>query len=173
MKYIIIACLSCFLFSAAFTQANGPTVEEKRESQRHLGVRQGEEVEYCSTHWKRQEMMEKHPALKALYEKHQRSLDEEYREFIADRSSNPEAKAGVVYTIPVVFHVLHQNTAENISYDQVVDAVSILNRDFRLNNADAGSVQSSFSGMPADAEIEFALATIAPNGDCFNGVTRT
>jgi len=93
MKYIIIACLSCFLFSAAFTQANGPTVEEKRESQRHLGVRQGEEVEYCSTHWKRQEMMEKHPALKALYEKHQRSLDEEYREFIADRSSNPEAKA--------------------------------------------------------------------------------
>jgi PKD repeat protein len=173
MKYIIVACFSCFLFSAAFTQANGPTVEEKRESQRHLGVRQGEEVEYCSTHWKRQEMMEKHPALKALYEKRQRSLDKEYKEFLADRSSNPEAKAGVVYTIPVVFHVLHQNTAENISYDQVVDAVSILNRDFRLNNADAGSVQSSFSGMPADAEIEFALATIAPNGDCFNGVTRT
>ena len=83
------------------------------------------------------------------------------------------AERGVVYTIPVVFHVLHQNTAENISFDQIEDAVSILNRDFRLNNTDAGSVHANFIGMPADAEIEFALATIAPNGDCFNGVTRT
>ena len=27
--------------------------------------------------------------------------------------------------------------------------------------------------MPADIEIEFQLATKAPNGQCFSGITRT
>ena len=57
--------------------------------------------------------------------------------------------------------------------DQILDAVSILNRDYRLQNSDANSVQSVFSGMPADIEVEFALATKAPNGQCFSGITRT
>jgi Pregnancy-associated plasma protein-A. len=38
---------------------------------------------------------------------------------------------------------------------------------------DAASVHAEFQGMPADAEIEFVLATKAPDGACFNGVTRT
>ena len=79
----------------------------------------------------------------------------------------------VVYRIPLVFHVLHNGGVENISRQQIEDAVSILNRDFRRQNADANTVQSTFSGMPADIEIEFELATKAPNGQCFSGITRT
>jgi len=173
MKNIVIA-LAVFIFALPYySQVNGNSVKEIRDAQRHLGIRQGEELEYCGTHWKRMELIEKHPALKELYQKHHNSLEEKFKSFQEDRSSNVAAERGVVYTIPVVFHVLHQNTAENISFDQIEDAVSILNRDFRLNNTDAGSVNANFIGMPADAEIEFALATIAPNGDCFNGVTRT
>ena len=33
----------------------------------------------------------------------------------------------------------------------------ILNRDFRRQNADANTVQSTFSGMPSDIEIEFSV----------------
>jgi len=69
--------------------------------------------------------------------------------------------------------VIHNGGVENISSDQIRDAVAILNRDFRLQNADANTVQSTFSGMPADIEIEFQLATKAPNGQCFSGITRT
>ena len=79
----------------------------------------------------------------------------------------------VIYNIPLVFHVIHNGGVENISSDQIRDAVAILNRDFRLQNADANTVQSTFSGMPADIEIEFQLATKAPNGQCFSGITRT
>lgn len=80
---------------------------------------------------------------------------------------------GTVYTIPVVFHILHNNGAENISEAQILDGLSILNRDWRRQNPDADNVVSAFQGMPADVEIEFKLATVAPNGACFNGITRT
>src|SRR5690606_39307521 len=90
----------------------------------------------------------------------------------AARNYTPE-KAGVVYTIPVVFHILHNGGVENISNEQVYDQVRLLNEHFRRQNASADNVQAPFQGMPTDAEIEFKLATIAPNGQCFNGITRT
>lgn len=80
---------------------------------------------------------------------------------------------GTVYTIPVVFHVLHNGGLENISRAQILDALAILNRDFRKLNLDANTVATEFQGLPADVEVEFKLATKAPNGACFNGVTRT
>jgi len=73
---------------------------------------------------------------------------------------------------PVVFHVLHFNGVENISDDQILNALAILNRDYRKLNADTANVHPDFQGMPADIEIEFKLATIAPNGQCFSGITR-
>jgi PKD repeat protein len=83
------------------------------------------------------------------------------------------AKAGTVYKIPVVFHVLHNGGSENISRAQILDGLRVLNRDFRKLNADANSVVSAFQHLIADVEIEFVLATKAPNGDCFGGITRT
>lgn len=79
----------------------------------------------------------------------------------------------VLYTIPVVFHVLHQNGSENISNAQIEDAVRILNENFSLTNTSASTIHADFQGMQADAQIEFKLAKLAPNGDCFNGITRT
>jgi PKD repeat protein len=86
---------------------------------------------------------------------------------------NPSLKRGVVYKIPVVFHILHSNGDENISKEQIVNQMAILNKDFRLLNADAKNVHPDFKNITADAEIEFVLATKAPNGACFSGITRT
>ena len=86
---------------------------------------------------------------------------------------NPTLKRGVVYKIPVVFHILHSNGDENISKEQIVNQMAILNKDFRLLNSDAKNVHPEFKNMPADVEIEFVLATKAPNGACFSGITRT
>lgn len=173
MKNIIVALCILIIGFNSNAQSELNTVKKRRADQKHLGIRSGEELEFCGSHWKMQEMLAKHPAMKPMYTQRQKSLEREYQEFLENKSDNPFAKAGTVYTIPVVFHVLHQNGIENISYDQVADAISILNRDYRLNNTDAAFVNSNFSSMPADSEIEFALATIAPNGNCFNGITRT
>lgn len=82
-------------------------------------------------------------------------------------------KSGVIYTIPVVFHILHNNGSENISDAQIQDALTILNRDYRKQNADVNNVVAQFLSIAGDVEIEFALAKVAPNGACFNGITRT
>jgi PKD repeat protein len=101
-----------------------------------------------------------------LYHRYLDSLEEIHL------SSKPTEKA-TIYKIPVVFHVLHNNGIENISDEQIYDALAILNRDYRLQNLDANNVQTEFQGMPADIEVEFLLATKAPNGQCFKGITRT
>ncbi|NEQ49650.1 MAG: T9SS type A sorting domain-containing protein [Leptolyngbya sp. SIO3F4] len=76
------------------------------------------------------------------------------------------------YVIPLVFHVVHSNGVGNISYEQIVDAVRVLNEDFRRTNADASQTRSIFQPYAADSEIEFRLARRDPEGNCTNGVIR-
>ena len=80
---------------------------------------------------------------------------------------------GTVYTIPVVFHLIHNGGVENISDDQILDGLLSLNKDFRKLNADTATVSPLFQGISADVEINFELATIAPDGTCFSGITHT
>ena len=127
-------------------------------------ARDGEAVEYCHQH----KLHVKNLANPAYVQSLQN--DEIIRQHEALNSSTSK---GVIYKIPIVFHVLHMNGAENISDAQIKDALFILNRDYRKLNADANNVHQDFQGMPADIEVEFVLATKAPNGACFKGITRT
>lgn len=88
------------------------------------------------------------------------------------RSYNPAAKAGQLYVIPIVFHVIHNYGAENISDEQVRDGVRVMNDIYRKRNADTANVISAFKSIIADCEIEFRLATKDPNGNCHNGIDR-
>ncbi len=81
-------------------------------------------------------------------------------------------RSDVVYTIPVVFHIIHNNGEENISDAAILEAVQILNRDFRKTNADTSLIVSSFQSIAADTRIEFRLAKIDPFGNCTNGIDR-
>lgn len=76
----------------------------------------------------------------------------------------------VVFTIPIVFHIIHYNGSENISDAQVYDAVSILNEDFRALNADSSLIIPEFKSLFADVGIEFKLASKDPAGNCTNGI---
>jgi PKD repeat protein len=128
-------------------------------------ARDGETVEYCHQH-KKNNILQQNPAfLQSLQQ------DELIRQHEA--ASATVTPKGVVYQIPIVFHVLHSNGVENISNAQIQNALQILNRDYRKLNTDANNVHAEFQGMPADVEVEFVLATKAPNGTCFSGITRT
>ncbi len=103
------------------------------------------------------------PASKAIFEN------------IVNEQSSKNAntvQAATSFTIPVVFHVLHKGGNENISDAQILDAVNILNRDFRKLNADTTSIVTEFKPLAADCNIEFRLASKDPNGRCTNGITR-
>lgn len=157
---------SLFFFTLLlFFTFNVSAQEHNHSHLDHANIRDGESVEYCVTH-KKMEQVLTDPAL--------------YQSFLSAKSQLETHeqiqglnKAGIVYTVPVVFHVLHDGGIENISRAQILDAMEILNTDFRKQNADANSVVAAFQGMPSDVEIEFVLASKAPNGQCFSGVTRT
>lgn len=94
---------------------------------------------------------------------------------LAEGKQNLEGNRAVVpspYIIPVVFHIIHDHGIENISDAQVLDAVAILNEDFRKQNADTSAIVAPFGPLAADCEIEFRLAQIDPNGNCTNGIDR-
>ena len=130
-------------------------------------VREGEDVEYCQTH-KKMEALKKDPNFLKVYEKDQETLRQ-----IEEQLKDGPQKRGDILRIPVVFHVLHDNGAENISDQQIYDAFYILNRDYRKRNADTIDVVPDFHSRIGDIEVEFSLATIAPDGTTFNGITRT
>lgn len=153
---LIFTFFSCFTF--------GQTTKAKIDS---TNVREGESVEYCTTHKKLNELLS-NPIAHQKYTAYQNEITRK----IQSKSGTLEEKS-VIYKIPIVFHVLHNGGAENISNQQIIDGLAILNRDFSLQNIDAESVVSSFSGKAVNTGIEFVLASKAPNGATFCGITRT
>lgn len=77
-----------------------------------------------------------------------------------------------LYTIPVVFHILHIGGIENISDAQILSQMAILNRDYQKQNADTISVVPGFTNNIANVGVAFKLATKDPNGNCTNGIIR-
>lgn len=76
------------------------------------------------------------------------------------------------YIIPVVFHVIHNYGAENISDAQIYDAIRVVNNNYRKTNADTSVIIPAFQNMAVDCGIELRLAQIDPNGNCTKGINR-
>lgn len=80
---------------------------------------------------------------------------------------------GQITTIPVVVHVLYYYVEDNISDEQILSQIDVLNEDFRLLNSDSLDENHPFWFNSADAEIEFCLANVDPFGNLTDGITRT
>lgn len=89
------------------------------------------------------------------------------------QSRMANSTADVVYTIPIVVHVLYNNANQNISDAQILSQIEILNKDYRLLNNNFSSTPSAFVPLAGDALIQFALAKKDPKGLPTNGITRT
>ncbi len=94
----------------------------------------------------------------------------EQKRKVHDLLLHNKASSAGSYTIPVVFHILHQGGPENISDAQVVDALNILNRDFAHLNADTSDIIPSMKTVADSTGIHFALATRDTNGNCTSGI---
>lgn len=97
-----------------------------------------------------------------LIEQHTQEFSRTYNQ-ITDRA---------VVTIPVVFHVLYNTTAQNISDAQINAQLAQLNADFRKLNSDFSLVPSAFQSVAADCEVQFCLAQQTPSGSATTGIER-
>ncbi len=77
-----------------------------------------------------------------------------------------------IITIPVVVHVLYNRPEENISDDQILSQIEVLNKDYRRLNSDTINTPAPFKSVAADSRIMFCLAKVAPDGRATTGIVR-
>src|SRR5690242_9437096 len=75
-----------------------------------------------------------------------------------------------IINIPVVVHVLYNNSQQNISDAQVMSQIISLNKDFRKQNADTINTPAAFKNIAADTRIQFCMAKVDPKGKYTTGI---
>lgn len=124
----------------------------------------------CGQHIQQAKYFEEHPEHKAQYDAEQAAFQAQY-EYFLENEYDPNARSS--YVVPVVVHVVHLGGEDNISDEQIEDAIEQLNLDFNEMNADLGNTVAAFSGITGNPDVEFRLATKDPSGNCHRGITRT
>lgn len=122
----------------------------------------------CSTNEKMEAVLKNDPAAQRRYETAQARILEYERKL----KQGTLRQSATVYTIPVVVHILYQNSNQNVPASVVYEQLQILNQDYRRTNPDASNIPATFASLQADSEIEFCLATRDPNGNPTTGITR-
>ncbi|MCX6296053.1 MAG: M43 family zinc metalloprotease [Bacteroidetes bacterium] len=118
----------------------------------------------CGTVEKNEELYLQHPELKQAYIDYVNDLNQ--------KINQKTGKSTTIYTIPMVFHVIHVNGTENIPDANIIAQVARLNTDYRKLNTDITSAPPYFQSIAGDVKIQFKLAQIDPNGNCTNGIDR-
>ncbi|MEP6584201.1 MAG: M43 family zinc metalloprotease [Ginsengibacter sp.] len=77
-----------------------------------------------------------------------------------------------VIVVPVVIHLLYNNSTQNISDAQVLSQIKSLNEDYRRLNQDAQNTPLAFQNIAADTRIVFCIAKVDPNGRYTPGIIR-
>jgi hypothetical protein len=77
-----------------------------------------------------------------------------------------------VITIPVVFHIVYANAAQNISDAQCLAQLNQLNLDYARLNSDASNTPSVWQGIASNTNVQFCLAQRSPTGAATTGIER-
>lgn len=123
---------------------------------------------HCGSDEMESKLFQEHPEYKQAFLRSKEKLESFTRQF-----QESHTKSGATYIIPVVFHIIHNNGAENINDSQIFDAVEQVNLQYRKLNPDTNQIVAAFQSIAADAGVEIRLAQIDPDGNCTSGITRT
>ncbi|HVS95437.1 MAG TPA: M43 family zinc metalloprotease [Puia sp.] len=127
----------------------------------------------CRSFDYRQQQLSAHPGLTSVVE----GIEQFTRRQLQQRSVEVTGQAApltspTVITIPVIVHVLYNNSSENISNAQIKSQIDELNRDYQKMNPDTARIPSYFSGIATDCGFHFMLAGIDTNGRIISGIIR-
>ncbi|MFM2135543.1 MAG: hypothetical protein RL021_943, partial [Bacteroidota bacterium] len=123
-------------------------------------------VKRCATveYWN--ERLAADPMLRQRFEQENKDLEQ-----MALRGS-AQRQAEMIYTIPVVVHVVWRNVGQNISDQQIQSQIDALNEDFARLNADTGNTPAVFKPVAVATPFRFCLAQVDTNGNPTNGIER-
>ena len=121
----------------------------------------------CATNEVTQQLQKRIPGMAAQQQKVKRQAQAYQQQKKLARLQQP------VIVVPVVFHVVYRTSRENISTEQILSQLDVLNTDYRRQNADSAQTLPQFKSIAADTRIQFCLATRDPLGNTTTGITRT
>lgn len=127
-------------------------------------------VEICGYQHEIEKILQKQPNFIAIQNEWYRKASEAYKE--AQSTKRKIIADTIVYEIPVVFHVIYNTGAQNISDALILGQLNELNLDFRKLNADTTRIRGIFKPLASDIRIQFKLAEIDPNGNPTSGINR-
>lgn len=91
---------------------------------------------------------------------------------VITKTTSRDTLTDEVITIPVVIHVLYNTDQQNISNQQILSQIDVLNKDYRRQNSDAKNTPEVFKKVAADTKIVFCLAKVDPDGNYTTGIIR-
>ena len=118
----------------------------------------------CSSDERYQELLKKYPGLADVEAQLEAGL-----------SSHSGARTTatidtITYDVPIVIHVVHDYGSENITDNDIYNAVSYWQKVYTKQNADTASVITPFLPYIGNPHIRLHLATIDPNGKPTKGI---
>jgi hypothetical protein len=123
---------------------------------------------YCGTVEYVQQLIKANPSLQNSYYK----VQQQTAGLVYRPESTTDTIPGQIINIPVVIHLLYNTSDQNITDAQILSQISVLNKDYRRQNADAVNTPDVFKPVAADAKIMFCVAQVDPNGNRTSGIIR-
>lgn len=125
-------------------------------------------IQPCNTFGAMEEYFQSNPLAKKRFDIEQAKLNQAHTDY---ETAKANAKtAATVYTIPVVFHILHTGGSENISDQTCIDVLALVNRDYARQGADTNQIFAPFKSLYINSDMKFMLAHKDPNGNCTTGI---
>lgn len=122
----------------------------------------------CGQQHSQEKLYQENPQLRPENNPAHQALEQFTEQYAAFSNRN-----NVVLTIPVVVHVVHDNGPENLTDEEIIDGIALINEDFSATNEEIPSeIHSSFLNIVANCEMNFELARFDPNGIPTTGITR-
>lgn len=127
-------------------------------------------VELCGYQFEIEKILQKQPNFIAIQNEWYKKA---YEAYIESQSTKRKIIADtILYEIPVVFHVIYNTTAQNISDALILSQLNELNLDYRKLNPDTSRIRTIFKPLAADIKVRFKLAEKDPNGNPTTGINR-
>jgi hypothetical protein len=122
----------------------------------------------CGSEYWVDRQMEVNPEVEKMYSESFRKFNEKK----IFRSSNAPECGMIIPVHVVVVHPTGDTIGQgaNISLEHIQSQIDVLNQDFGLRNSNAGDTPGQFSAE--DTGIQFCLASVDPDGNPTDGVTR-
>ncbi|WP_126653434.1 zinc metalloprotease [Chryseobacterium aureum] len=107
----------------------------------------------CPSEELRAEMLQKNPSLRLKAEE----IEARTQNFVNDLKVGKVLADGTV-EIPVVFNVIYNTSAQNVSDARIAEQIAVLNADYGATNSDINKIPSAFQPVAAgDVKIRFKL----------------